>query len=148
MRVSELIRVKGRAVITVVGTARLREAARIMQDQIVGALVVVTHDGQLVGVISEREIVGAVAQRAEAALDLRVSDLMLPNRPTVAPTDTVRDAMTIMTERRVRHLPVISEGSVVGLVSIGDTVKARLSEKITENLVLQDIARWPAATVA
>lgn len=148
MRVSELIRVKGHAVITVVGTARLREAARIMQDQIVGALVVVTPDGQLVGVISEREIVGAVAQRAEAALDLRVSDLVLPNRPTVAPTDTIRDAMTIMTERRVRHLPVISEGSVVGLVSIGDTVKARLSEKITENLVLQDIARWPAATVA
>jgi len=99
-------------------------------------------------VVSEREIVGALGDRGAAALDLRVSDLMLADRPTVAPTDTVRDAMTIMTERRVRHLPVVSEGSVVGLISIGDTVKARLSEKITENLVLQDIARWPAPKVA
>jgi CBS domain-containing protein len=148
MRVADLITVKGSAVITVVGTLRLRDAARVMQERTVGALVVVTPAGQLEGVISEREIVGAIAQRAEAALDLRMSDLMLPDRPTVAPSDTVRDAMTIMTERRVRHLPVISEGSVVGLVSIGDTVKARLSEKITENLVLQDIARWPAATMA
>ena len=119
-----------------------------MRERTVGALVVVSPAGQLEGVVSEREIVGALAQRAEAALDLRVSDLMLADRPTLAPTDTVRDAMTIMTERRVRHLPVVSEGAVVGLVSIGDTVKARLSEKITENLVLQDIARWPAAPVA
>ena len=148
MRVADLVGNKGSTVITVVGTVRLREAVRIMQDKAVGALVIVTPTGQLEGVISEREIVAALALRAEAALDLRMSDLMLPGRPTVAPGDTVRDAMTIMTERRVRHLPVVSEGSVVGLVSIGDTVKARLSEKITENLVLQDIARWPAATVA
>jgi CBS domain-containing protein len=148
VRVAELISVKGSVVITVVGALRLRDAARVMQERAVGALVVVTPAGKLEGVVSEREIVGALAQRAEAALDLRMSDLMLPDRPTVAPTDTVRDAMTIMTERRVRHLPVVSDGSVVGLVSIGDTVKARLSEKITENLVLQDIARWPAATVA
>ena len=148
MRVEELIGVKGSAVITVVGAARLREAARIMQRLAVGALVVVTPAGQLEGVVSEREIVGALAERGAAALDLRVSDLMLADRPTVAPTDTVRNAMTIMTERRVRHLPVVSEGSVVGLVSIGDTVKARLTEKITENLVLQDIARWPVPRVA
>jgi CBS domain-containing protein len=148
MRVEELIGVKGSAVITVVGAVRLREAARIMRQLTVGALVVVTPGGQLEGVISEREIVGALALHGEAAPHLRVSDLMLPDRPTVAPTDTVRDAMTIMTERRVRHLPVVSEGSVVGLVSIGDTVKARLTEKITENLVLQDIARWPVPRVA
>ena len=148
MRVAELISVKGSVVITVVGALRLREAVRVMQERTVGALVVVTPAGQHEGVVSEREKVGALAERGAAALDHRVSDLMLADRPTVAPTDTVRDAMTIMTERRVRHLPVISEGSVVGLVSIGDTVKARLSEKITENLVLQDIARWPHATVA
>lgn len=148
MRIAELISVKGSTVITVVDSLRLREAAQVMRERTVGALVVVSPAGQLEGVVSEREIVGALAQRAEAALDLRVSDLMLADRPTLAPTDTVRDAMTIMTERRVRHLPVVSEGAVVGLVSIGDTVKARLSEKITENLVLQDIARWPAAPVA
>ena len=147
MRVAELISAKGSAVIAVFASVRLREAARIMREQAVGALVVVTPTGQLAGVISEREIVEALALRAEAALDVRMSDLMLPDRPTVAPTDTVRDAMTIMTERRVRHLPVVSDGSVVGLVSIGDTVKARLTEKITENLVLQDIARWPPATM-
>jgi CBS domain-containing protein len=148
MRVADLISVKGSTVITVVSALRLKEAVRVMQERAVGALVVVTPAGQLEGVVSEREIVGALARRGAAALDLRMSELMLPDRPTVAPTDSVRDAMTIMTERRVRHLPVTSEGSVVGLVSIGDTVKARLSEKITENLVLQEIARWPAATVA
>src|SRR5580658_1130245 len=113
MRIAELINAKGSDVITVLGTFRVRDAARIMLEQAVGALVVVRPTGQLEGVISEREIIAALALRAERALDLRMTDLMLPDRPSVAPTDTVRDAMAIMTERRVRHLPVISEGSVI-----------------------------------
>jgi CBS domain-containing protein len=119
-----------------------------MQERGIGALVVVASNGQMKGVISEHEIIAALARHGKAALELRASDLMLRDRPTVAPTDSVRDAMTIMTDRRARHLAVILDGSVVGLISIGDTVKARLSEKIAENLVLQDIARWSAASMA
>jgi CBS domain-containing protein len=119
-----------------------------MLERAIGALVVVTSDGQVKGVISEREIVVALARYGNKTLDLRAGDLMLTDCPAVAPTDSVRDAMTIMTEQRVRHLPVILDCSVVGLISIGDTVKTRLSEKIAENLVLQEIARWPAVSAA
>jgi CBS domain-containing protein len=148
MRVQDVIETKGATVITVAETARIDHAVRVMREQAIGALVVVTSNGQLRGVISEREIVVALAHHGKAALDLPAGNLILPGCPAVAPTDTVRDAMTIMTEHRVRHLPVISDRSVVGLISIGDTVKARLSEKIAENFVLQDIARWPAALMA
>jgi CBS domain-containing protein len=148
MRVQDLIQIKGDIVITVVETMRAKEAARVMQTRSVGALVVVTTAGQLKGVLSEREIVVALAEHGRDALDCPVGGLILANRPTVAPTDSVRDAMTIMTEQRVRHLPVLRDGHVVGLISLGDTVKARLTEKIAENEVLQDIARWPAPSVA
>jgi CBS domain-containing protein len=148
MRVQDIIKTKGDAVITVAETIRVQQAVLVMRERAIGALVVTTLGGLLKGVISEREIVMALARHGRAALDLRVSDLMLSDCPAVTPTDSVRDAMTIMTEQRVRHLPVVLGYSVVGLISIGDTVKARLSEKIAENLVLQDIARWPAASVA
>jgi len=148
MRVQDLIKIKGDAVITVVENIRTRDAAKVMHDRNVGALVVITTSGKLKGVISEREIVVAVAEYGREALEYPIAGLMLEDRPTVTPTDSVRDAMTIMTEKRVRHLPVVSEGQVVGLISLGDTVKARLTEKIAENVVLQDMARWPAPSMA
>jgi CBS domain-containing protein len=148
MRVQDVVKTKGDDVITVAETVIVKQAVRVMQARAIGALVVLASSGQLKGVISEREIIVALGRHGKAALDLRASDVMLPDCPSVAPTDSVRDAMTIMTEQRVRHLPVVLGGSVVGLISIGDTVKARLSEKIAENLVLQDIARWPASSVA
>ena len=148
MRVQDLIQIKGDVVITVVDTLGVRGAAGIMHARGVGALVVVDEAGQLRGVLSEREIVVAVAEHGRDSLDYAIGRLMLKNRPTVAPTDSVRDAMTIMTEQRVRHLPVLRDGRVAGLISLGDTVKARLTEKIAENEVLQDIARWPTPSVA
>jgi CBS domain-containing protein len=148
MRVQDIIRIKGDAVITVIETIRIKEAARVMHERGVGALVVITAGGHLRGVLSEREIVVTLADHGRDALDISVAELMLPNRPTVSPESGVRDAMTIMTERRVRHLPVLDDGRVVGLISLGDTVKARLSEKIAENEVLQDMARWPAPSLA
>jgi CBS domain-containing protein len=148
MRVQDLIQIKGDIVITVVETLRAKEAARVMHERRVGALVVITAAGQLIGVLSEREIVVAVAEQGPDALDVPIAALLPTNRPTIAPADSVRDAMTIMTEQRVRHLPVLQDGRVVGLISLGDTVKARLTEKIAENEVLQDIARWPAPSMA
>jgi len=148
MRVQDLIKTKGEAVIAVAETVRIKDAVKIMHKEHIGALVVLASGNQLRGVLSEREIIVALAEHGEVALDLPASDLMLRDRPVVGPSDSVRDAMAMMTERRARHLPVLIEGAVVGLISIGDTVKARLSEKIAENLVLQDIARWPASSVA
>ncbi|HEX3363660.1 CBS domain-containing protein [Phenylobacterium sp.] len=148
MRVLDLIKIKGDVVITVVESIRTHDAARVMHEHNVGALVVTTAGGQLKGVLSEREIVVVVAEHGRDALQHPIAGLMLANRPTVGPTTSVRDAMAIMTEQRVRHLPVVNDGRVIGLISLGDTVKARLSEKIAENEVLQDIARWPTPTVA
>jgi CBS domain-containing protein len=119
-----------------------------MEARGIGAVVVVTSDGKLSGVVSERDIIVALALRANTALELPVGQLIGPPGPVVAPTDSIHDAMKLMTEHRARHLPVISGRSVVGVLSIGDAVKARLSEKIAENLVLQEIARWPSAAVA
>jgi len=148
MRVQDVIKTKGQDVIKVVETVSIERAVHVMRDRAIGALVVVASDGALKGVLSEREIVAALAQHGKAALRLRASDVMLSNPPAVEPVDSVHDAMAIMTEQRVRHLPVITNASVVGLISIGDTVKARLAEKIAENIVLQDIARWPNASLA
>ena len=128
MLVSELISVKGPEVVSVFGRVRLQQAVQIMQERSVGALIVVTPAGGFEGVIAEREVVEALARRGAAALDFQVADLVSPDRPILAPSDTLRHAMMVMTERRVRHLAVVSMGAVVGLVSIGDVVKARLSE--------------------
>jgi CBS domain-containing protein len=147
MRVNEILKTKGSSVITVDAQAHLVDAARLMTRHNVGALVALAHGGHLYGVLSEREIVTATAL-GHNAHDLLVENVMLVAPPTVTPTDTVVDAMQLMTTKRVRHLPVINDRMVVGLISIGDLVKARLSEKITENMVLQDIARWSAASVA
>ena len=143
MRVEDIIKTKGNTVITVTEDSYLGDAARIMKVQSIGALVVVTESGELHGVLSEREIVLAFAHYGHTATEVRVREAMLIGCPVVAPSDRIIDAMKIMTEQRVRHLPVVLEGLVVGLLSIGDAVKARLSEKIAENLVLQDMARWP-----
>jgi len=148
MRVQDVIKTKGHDVIKVVETIKVAQAVRVMQERAIGALVVVAPGGELKGVISEREIVAALARHGKAALQLRASEVMLADCPVVTPMDSVHDAMAIMTAQRVRHLPVMMNASVIGLISIGDTVKARLSEKIAENLVLRDIARWPNASVA
>ena len=147
MRVEEILKTKGSSVFTVDAEAHLVDATRLMTRHSVGALVVLAHGGHLYGVLSEREIVTAMALRPNVR-DLLVEQVMLVEPPTVTPTDTIVDAMHLMTMRRVRHLPVINNRMLVGLISIGDVVKARLSEKIAENLVLQDIARWTAASIA
>jgi CBS domain-containing protein len=148
MRVQDIIDTKVAGVVKIGDAAPLGEAVASMRQQEIGALVVVGSDGKLKGVISEREIVVALARHGKRALELRVGDVMSLDHPALEPTDSVLRAMTIMTELRVRHLPVMLRGSVVGLISIGDTVKARLDEKISENRILQDIARWPVPRVA
>lgn len=148
MRIQEIIRNKASDVVSVSEDTSVGQAAKIMQQLNIGALVVLTTKGALKGIMSEREIVHAVAQCGKCALELQVRDLTMLGGPVISPTDGISDAMRIMTDRRARHVPVMDHGAVVGLISIGDLIKGRLDEKTTENLVLQEIANWPRAVAA
>lgn len=145
MLVEDVLSIKGGDVHSIVATASLGTAAAMMASSKIGALVVEGPDGRLVGLISEREITAAVARWATAAATHAVADVMMSNPVTTSPTDGVLQVMALMTERRTRHIPVVVDGAVVGVLSIGDILKSRLEEKTYENEVLQDIARWPRA---
>ena len=145
MRVSDILKDKGDRVITVRETMPLSAAVRILHDERIGALVIDDNAGGLLGVVSEREVVSALAQLGAVALHRPLREIMINRALSVAPADPVLHAMRVMTEQRARHLPVVEAGKVVGLLSLGDVVKSRLAEKQQENLVLQDMARWPHA---
>ena len=138
MKVTEILRSKGADVITVWPGASLRSAVERMAKRNVGALVVVDDDGKVVGMLSEREVVHALANSAERALNESVADVMSRRPITCGPDDRLADLMAVMTEHRVRHLPVVEHGRLLGLVSIGDLVKARLGELEFESNVLRD----------
>jgi len=148
MRVQDVIKTKGSEVITVFEDASVMDAVRIMQTNQIGALVVLAQNGRFKGIMSEREVVSALAHGGTKALERRVRDLALVGGPVVAPGDSVAVAAKIMTERRARHLPVVLGSSVIGLISIGDAVKARLFEKIAENAILQDMVRFTRSATA
>ncbi len=134
MIVSQILRSKGSAVLAIAPEASAIEAARMMNERRVGALVVRRGHAKLEGIVSERDIVTALAEHGPAASERPVHDLMTPAERliTCAPTDTVDRIMSVMTDRRVRHLPVIEGGRLAGIISIGDVVKARLSETLAE----------------
>ena len=138
MKVTEILRSKGADVITIWPGASLRSAVERMAKRNVGALVVVDDEGKVVGMVSEREVVHALAETGERALAEAVADLMPRRLITCGPDDRLADLMAVMTEHRVRHLPVVEDGRLVGLVSIGDLVKARLGELELESNVLRD----------
>ena len=98
----------------------------------------VTGDGRIAGILSERDIVGAIADFGASALEKSVSDVMSADVVSCSPTDTVEQLMETMTARRIRHLPVVQDTALVGIVSIGDVVKKRLAEISDEAKALQD----------
>jgi signal-transduction protein with cAMP-binding, CBS, and nucleotidyltransferase domain len=118
-----------------------------MREHGIAALVVKSGDA-IKGLISERDVVHAVSMHGEGALSLPVSHVVTHAMVTVVPSDSLKRAMSLMTNHRLRHLPVIAEGHLVGIVSIGDVVKLRLEDLETETNVLRDAyiaARWNAA---
>ena len=138
MKVTEILSNKGADVITIWPGASLRSAVDRMTKRNVGALVVVDDEGAVVGMVSERDVVLALAASAERALGESVADVMSRRPITCGPDDRLAALMAVMTEHRVRHLPVVDEGHLVGIVSIGDLVKARLGELEFESSVLRD----------
>ena len=139
MQVDAILRVKGSNVERIAPDASVRAAAQRMSTQRLGCLVV-TRDGSHVdGLITERDVVRVLANRGADAPGCRVQDVMSTNVPTCAPWDQVSRLMRTMTERRYRHVPVVDNGALVGLVSIGDVVKYRLSDMELETSVLRDV---------
>ena len=138
MKVTEILRSKGADVVTIWPGESLRSAVERMAKRSVGALVVIDDEGKVVGMLAEREVILALAVSAERALTDSVADVMSRRIITCGPDDRLADLMAVMTEHRVRHLPVVDQGRLVGLVSIGDLVKARLGELQFESNVLRD----------
>lgn len=127
MYVETILKEKGHDVASVPAHATLKQAADFLGEKRIGALVVEDDTG-IAGILSERDIVRAVAKFGKAALDKPVSETMTRNVITCAPSDTVDHLMGIMTGGRFRHVPVVENGRMTGLVSIGDVVKYKIAE--------------------
>ncbi len=140
MRISDVLHGKGHDVVTVETDTTLKDIVDILASKRIGAVVVVERF-KPTGIFSERDLVNVLASHGAAGLGLSVAGLM--SHPIIAghPDDRIETALSTMTRERIRHLPVIDNGKLVGLVSIGDLVKHRLSEKELEADVMRDIAR-------
>jgi CBS domain-containing protein len=138
MQVRHILRNKGRDVVSISADATLSEAARLLARKHIGALVVRDRDGSLAGILSERDIVRALAEASVNALAHSVSAHMTRAIETCAETDSIDDLMEVMTHRRLRHLPVLADEALCGIVSIGDVVKSRIEETVREAETLRE----------
>ncbi|WP_291075420.1 CBS domain-containing protein [Hyphomonas sp.] len=132
MTIDQILKDKGFAIISVRAGETLAAAARTLDGKRIGAVVALDDAGGIVGVLSERDIVRHVARQGAAALNLNVGDAMTRDVIKVDSTTKVDDALQLMTDRRIRHLPVISGDELVGVVSIGDLVKWKIAETEAE----------------
>ncbi len=137
MFVSDILGHKGNRVVAVTPDETLASAIATLSARRIGAVLVLDPDKKLVGILSERDILHAVARRAADALTQRVADVMTTPVITCDPDDTVEHVMELMTNGRFRHLPVVRRGNLLGVVSIGDVVKWRLDETRQEAEVLR-----------
>ena len=139
MQVRHILHGKGRDVVAIDSSATIIEAAKLLTDKKIGALVVQDKSGALTGIISERDLVQAIAQGAAAALQEQVGDHMTPAPKTCVETDTVETVMEVMTRGRFRHVPVLDDNMrLCGMISIGDVVKTRIAETVSEAAALRD----------
>ena len=139
MDVDGILRAKGATVVTIKPDATIRELVQSLRDERIGAIVV-SEDGRSVqGIISERDVVRGLAELGPRVLDAQVAELMTREVVACSLRDTVKHLMTEMTRRRIRHLPVVEDGVLHGIVSIGDVVKNRLEELETETNVLREV---------
>ncbi|HEV2162758.1 MAG TPA: CBS domain-containing protein [Stellaceae bacterium] len=137
MNVNDILKAKGRDVATVAPDTTVTDAVRLLHRRGIGALVVSADGNSLDGILSERDIVHALAAHGAAVLDRRVAELMTRRVVTCTSNDTIAELMGEMTRRRIRHLPVVDRGHLAGLVSIGDVVKNRLEEMESETTSLR-----------
>ncbi|MGH8775775.1 MAG: CBS domain-containing protein [Jiangellaceae bacterium] len=128
MRISDVIRAKGDAVVTVEPSIDVRTLLSVLAEHGIGAAVVSTDGETVEGIVSERDIVRALASRGATVISEPVSAIMTADVKTCPPDAPVVDLMTVMTHGRFRHVPVVRDGKLAGIVSIGDIVKNRVGE--------------------
>jgi CBS domain-containing protein len=138
MTVKTVLSHKGRDVVTIEPTATLERAVESLARHRIGALVVLGADQRVIGIISERDIVRALSAQGAAALSTPLAQVMTRDVITCSETDRMGDIMERMTTGKFRHIPVVEQGRLAGIISIGDVVKHRLHEMETESAALRD----------
>lgn len=138
MFVRQILGSKGDNIVSIGPTARVMDVAALMRKKRVGAVLVLNEDKRLLGIVSERDVAHGLAKHGTALLDMTADRIMTREVVTCSPDDGIAVLMREMTRGRFRHLPVVDEGKMVGVVSIGDIVKYRLEELESESTLLQD----------
>jgi CBS domain-containing protein len=138
MTVEHILRAKGRTVITIEPELTLAQAAQLLSERRIGAVIVANTFRPVLGILSERDIVRAVAARGPAALDEPVSRSMTEKVVTCTGASAINEVMELMTDGKFRHVPVVENGRLSGIVSIGDIVKHRLAEVEAESRAMRD----------
>jgi len=128
MHVAAVLKRKGNRIVAATQADTVAAITQLLTEHRIGAVLILEEDGRPVGILSERDIVRAIARDGAAALSRPAADLMTRELITGQPTDTVADLMAVMTDRRIRHIPILEDGQVVGVISIGDVVKARIDD--------------------
>src|SRR5579862_1098044 len=142
-KVSSVLNHKGHDVVTVTPEQTVKAVVKVLAQHRIGAVPVVNERGQIIGIISERDIIRGMSQHADAVLTLPAEQLMTREVKTCSSEDQLVDLMEVMTLQRIRHLPVVENGSLQGIVSIGDVVKQRIEEVQTEAEQLRNYIRSP-----
>lgn len=138
MHVASILKVKGHAVETVRADVKLTAVASRLTDKRIGAVVVTDRTGGIAGIVSERDIVHALAREGAECLEWPVSEIMTREVLTCSEDDTIDEIMSRMTLRRCRHLPVVAGGRLAGIISIGDVVKHHIAEVEMEAMAMRD----------
>ena len=128
MKVKDILKRKGDAILSVAPDTVIFDALRLMSEKNVGALLVMENE-KLVGIFSERDYARKIILEGRTSLDTQVSEIMTPDVITVSPEEFIEQCMQLMSEKRIRHLPVMQSNSVIGVISIGDVVKSIIEEQ-------------------
>lgn len=140
MKVNDILSAKGRKVFTIEPGQKLRDVMDSIIKNKIGALLVLDKS-EFVGIISERDLIREFHKNGEVALSKKVSEVMTTNIVVGLPDDDIEDVEALMTENRFRHLPIMNDGKVAGIISIGDVVKSLSANRKTENRYLKDYIR-------
>jgi CBS domain-containing protein len=130
MTVANILKIKGKVYKTVKPDETVREFAQHLKDERIGAMIVTEDGAQLDGIVSERDIAFGLAKHGEKIAKMKVSDVMTKVVLVCSPQDSIDEVMDFMTQRRIRHLPVKEDEKLVGIISMGDVVKAHLTGRL------------------
>ncbi len=133
MTIASVLRTKGNTIVSIRPDTSLPELASTIASRRIGAVIVLDDDGKLAGIVSERDVVKALASHGAAVQTMNAGDIMTRTVKTVTPETTINEAMELMDRGYFRHLPVLDNGSLVGIISVRDVVRARIEREVEEN---------------